>query len=481
MELTHSLWSLVATALLAFTPMAEAVVDNCTRVVVSETLPVLINSDSVLTHLQSLQDVADSCGGSRRTGTQGHAQTLEYIKDHLSSQGYYVEVQHFEGLMQTKSKVTLVVNDELYEADAIGWSPSSNLTGRPLIFVNATGCRTIEYPKEALGGVVLVAGGGCAPSIKSIAAGGAGADAIIVHEPTELSPSLGGLDDRHIPSARISERDARYIQDLEGPLWAEVVEISTEEYGDEENTLLVGTHTDSVSDSAGINDNASGIASLLEIATQLAKFKTNSRVKFAFWTAAEPCLLGSRHWVSTAYEEDLRRIRLYLDVNMLGSPNGALRIYDGNGTEFQNPGPRGSGHAEETLARGFDAQGAHYKRAEISNRSDYAPFFDAHIPIAGLFSGANGFKTADEVDMFGGQAGFPYDSNYHQPEDNMENINITALMANTKALAHAIGTYGHGFEDLLAPSEAGRYVVTMQYLIFVSQVWILYWVVSHAL
>lgn len=137
---------------------------------------------------------------------------------------------------------------------------------------------------------------------------------------------------------------------------------------------MVGTHTDSADSSAGINDNGSGIAALLEVATQLTKFRTESQVKFAFWTASEPCLLGSRHWFDIQYPEELNKIRLYLDVNMIGSPNGALKVYDGNGTYFKNPGPAGSDLAEAVLQVGFNNQGLIIERTEMSNRSDYAPF-----------------------------------------------------------------------------------------------------------
>ncbi|KAI2630764.1 leucine aminopeptidase 2 [Hypoxylon sp. NC1633] len=449
MGLAGFLWSSVAMATLALPQIARAVVDDCKGVLVSDTLPVLVSSGSLLGHLQALQDIADAGNGSRRTGSRGHNQTLKYIKDHLSSQGYYVEVQHVRDLMQVKSDVTLLV----------------------------------DYPQESLGSIVLVPAGDCSLSMKSIAAGQAGADAIIVHESTQLSPSLGGHDNRHIPSARISNQVAGYLKNFETPLWTDIFEVSTQfeevsrlECGDDDKTLLVGTHTDSVEGSAGINDNASGIASLLEVATQLAKFKTGSRVKFAFWTAAEPCLLGSRHYVSRAYKEELQKIRLYLDVNMVGSPNGALKIYDGNGTVYdEKPGPHGSGQAEATLAQGFDVQGAYYRRTEVSNRSDYAPFIEANVPFAGLFSGADGFKTEDEAGAFGGEAGLQYDSNYHLPEDDISNINMTALLMNTKALAHIVGTYGKSFDGFAPQGAAGQYAPAVKLLVMLSLAWVAYW------
>ncbi|OTB20603.1 hypothetical protein K445DRAFT_299692, partial [Daldinia sp. EC12] len=411
--------------------------------------------------LQKLQHIADTHHGNRITGSIGHNQTIQYIQNHLKAHGYYVEVQPFHDLVQVNGKATLWANGEAFDAEPIGWSPECTFTDRPLIAVQSLGCKAADYPQESIGAVVLVGGGGCTLSEKSIAAGQAGAIGLLMYEFTQLTPSLGGLNDRHIPSARIAYRDAQRIMNHRLPLSLDVFdvyvqykEVSRFEYGNKDKVLMVGTHTDSVSTSAGMNDNASGIASLLEIAAELSRFKTNSTVKFAFWTASEPCLLGSKHWMSTVHKEELQKIRLYLDATMLGSPNGALKVYDGHGTSFGTPGPHGSGEAEATLTEGFEAQGINFTRTEISNRSDYATFFDAKIPFAGLFSGANGFKTSKEVSMFGGDADVPYDSNYHEPGDNLQNINMTILFQNTKALAHAVGVYGRSLDNF--PQSAGQ-------------------------
>ncbi|KAI2471983.1 aminopeptidase Y precursor [Annulohypoxylon bovei var. microspora] len=463
-------------AFLAFPRIGWAIKDTCPGVLVSDALPVLVDPSNIIRHLQSLQEISDVSHGGRMAGSHGHNRTIEYIKDELNNLGYYVEVQKFEGLMPINGQATLIVNGNLFDVEPIGWSPSAILTDRPLVRVPGDGCESSHYPEDALGAVVLVSSDGCSFSDKSVAAHQAGADALLIHEPSQLTPSLGGLNDLHVPSARISERTSRSIVGNEFPLWVDL------ECGDEENTLLVGTHTDSVGKSAGINDNASGVASLLDVAAQLTKFTTKSRVKFAFWTAAEPCLLGSKHFVSTAYPEELERIRLYLDVNMVGSPNGALKVYDGSGESHQEVGPRGSDDAQTTLVNGFDVQGAHSIRTtQISNRSDYAPFLDAHIPFAGLFSGANGLKTPEEAVLFGGTVGHPYDGNYHQREDNIDNINVTTLVLNTKALAHTVGVYGRSFDGFPTASVAWRYATTAKYSTPVTLTWMVYCLVSYAL
>ncbi|XXH05013.1 hypothetical protein Hte_011437 [Hypoxylon texense] len=386
------------TALLTLPYQVTASVDECGGVLSSDALPVLVDPSAILKHLQAIQDHADKGNGSRVAGSYGHNLTIGYIQDHLRSEGYYVEVQRFQGLMQIRSEANLIVGGQSIRAEPVAWSPNYTAEFIPIVPVNGPGCRA--------------------------------------------------------------------------------------ECGDEDNTLMVGTHTDSADSSAGINDNGSGIAALLEVASQLTKFKTNSKVKFAFWTASEPCQLGSRHWFDTTYTEERNKIRLYLDVNMIGSPNAALKVYDGNGTYFHNPGPSGSGMAEAVLADGFKIQGVSIKRAEISNRSDYAPFFEHQIPFAGLFSGADGIKTKEEFNIFGGEPDRPYDHNYHQAGDDLENINTTALLLNTKALAHAVGVYGRGFDGFPMKTRLGagsRYAEPMKYSGVVGLAWVVYWLLSNTL
>ena len=60
---------------------------------------------------------------------------------------------------------------------------------------------------------------------------------------------------------------------------------------------MAGAHLDSVQDGAGIQDNGSGSAALLETAIQMAKVKPANTVRFAWWGAEESGLLGSEHYV----------------------------------------------------------------------------------------------------------------------------------------------------------------------------------------
>lgn len=150
----------------------------------------------------------------------------------------------------------------------------------------------------------------------------------------------------------------------------------------------------------GINDNGSGTISLLEIALQLPRFSVTNAVRFGWWTAEEFGLVGSEHYVTNLSEEEKQEVALYLNFDMVASPNAGYFIYDGDGSAFNLTGPAGSGHIEKTFEEYF--VGAKIKSAptEFDGRSDYGPFLDARIPAGGIDSGAEGIMTAEEAKWY---------------------------------------------------------------------------------
>jgi len=74
----------------------------------------------------------------------------------------------------------------------------------------------------------------------------------------------------------------------------------------------------------------------------------------------------------------------------------------------------------------------------FNGRSDYGPFIAAGIPAGGLFTGAEGIKTAAQAATYGGTAGAPYDPCYHLACDTYANNNNTALDQMSDAVAHAV-------------------------------------------
>ena len=212
--------------------------------------------------------------------------------------------------------------------------------------------------------------------------------------------------------------------------------VIAETRGSKRNVVMAGAHLDSVQDGHGINDNGSGSAVLLEVAEQLAHHeKPNNRVRLAWWGAEELGLLGSEHYVeklSTNRENAFRKIALYLNFDMVGSPNYALMVYDGDNSTYGTDdgaavGPAGSGSIERMFHRFFDKLGTGSDETPFSGRSDYGPFIALNVPAGGLFTGAEGVKTPEQAVQFGGEAGAAYDACYHQSCDNLANLDTRAL------------------------------------------------------
>jgi Zn-dependent M28 family amino/carboxypeptidase len=85
----------------------------------------------------------------------------------------------------------------------------------------------------------------------------------------------------------------------------------------------------------------------------------------------------------------------------------------------------------------FASQGLATDPTAFDGRSDYGPFIDRGIPAGGLFSGAEGIKTAQQAAVYGGTAGVAYDSCYHQACDTIRNINNTSLDQLSDGIADA--------------------------------------------
>ena len=204
-------------------------------------------------------------------------------------------------------------------------------------------------------------------------------------------------------------------------------------------TYVVGAHFDSVLAGPGINDNGSGTSTILEIAEELSEAGTKPRQKlrFAFWGAEESGLLGSEHYVEQLSNDEVGDLYANLNFDMLGSPNYVRFVYDGDGSHTPVAGPAGSGQIEDIFTRYFASQGLASEPTEFSGRSDYGPFIAVGVPAGGLFSGAEGVKTAAQQAVYGGTTGAPYDPCYHQACDTINNVSTKALFELGDAAAHA--------------------------------------------
>lgn len=385
---------------------------------------------------------------SRRTG---HLATISYIIKTLADLGDYYDVsnQTFDAVVGNVFEFRLVLGDgQPPSAMAMSLTPPTNhkepVFG-DLVMVANEGCHPSDYPSNTTGNIALIRRGSCSFGDKSASAGKAGAIAAVVYnnEKGSVSGTLGTPSKYHVATFGISDKDAQpYIKALK-----EGKEIKSSAYidaivrktgttniiaqtkgGDQNNCVMLGGHSDSVSEGPGINDDGSGTLTLLEIATHLVNYKVHNCVRFAWWAGEEEGLLGSDYYVSQLSEKENLKIRLFMDYDMLASPNYAYQVY--YATNEANP--VGSEELRELYTDYYKAHGLNYTYIAFDGRSDYDAFIKHGIPGGGIATGAEGVKTKKEAEMFGGTAGQWFDPCYHQLCDGVENCNLEAWEVNAK-------------------------------------------------
>lgn len=144
-------------------------------------------------------------------------------------------------------------------------------------------------------------------------------------------------------------------------------------------------------------------------------------------------------------------------MDMVGSPNAFLGIYNGSEAEI------GIRPQSETITHlfinYFNGKGLPYAYTSFDGRSDYGPFIAVcpllsssslfiffsfkknkqnkqnGVPAGGLFTGAEQIKNTAERTEFGGMANAAYDPCYHQYCDTINNIDQQVLLNMARSCA----------------------------------------------
>jgi aminopeptidase S len=231
-----------------------------------------------------------------------------------------------------------------------------------------------------------------------------------------------------------------------GPQRNVIAQTNTGEPG---HVVMIGAHLDSVEGGPGIVDDGSGVASLLEIATQLgAKPSVQNTVQFAFFGGEENGAEGSTGYVEGLSTADRKKIKLYLNVDMVASPNGGYFVQGGKGRDEEAAGPAGSATIGQVLADQLAKTGVTSPEIIEFVGDDESPFIEAGIPVGGAENGDAGEKTAKQAKAWGGQAGEVYDHCYHQACDTVDNVNRDVLDHYLRALAGTLAHFATSTDEL---------------------------------
>lgn len=431
-----------------------------------------VTLDGVRSHQAAFQAIADANGGIRSVGTSGYDQSVQYVVQKLTNAGYDVTVQDFDVngwfiLTPTTFRQVAPFATQ-YSLDThfgtFSESPAGNITA-PVTPVDlhlgpgnnsTSGCEPSDFVGFPVGNIALIQRGACDFASKVTNAEAAGATGVVIFNQGN-SPDREGVTGATlglgfgggIPAVFASYALGVELSSIPGLQLQiavnSVTNISTSNVfaettsGDPNNVVMVGAHLDGVNVGPGIQDNGSGSAAILETALQMAKTKPRNKVRFAWWGAEELGLVGSDHYVNNLTPSELDGIALYLNFDMIASPNHVFYIYDGDDSDGvgAGPGPEGSAQIEDVFEAYYNKLSIPYKGTDFSGRSDYGPFIAWGIPSGGLFTGAEGIKTPEEVALWGGVAGEQHDPCYHLACDTYDNVNLSALAINSDAVAYA--------------------------------------------
>jgi Zn-dependent M28 family amino/carboxypeptidase len=465
-----------------------------------------VTLEGVREHQAAFQEIADDNGGTRAAGTPGYDASVDYVVERMTAAGYKVTLDEFPFLffppavLQQTAPVSVTHETGVFTASGFGevtasvtpvdinlTPPRANTSGCDGAYTEATvGAAIVADPAGPddfagfpAGNIALVQRGGCSFALKAYNAQAGGASAMILfnqgNDPTREALIVGTLvvaagtpGPITIPVVGASFASGVSLAQpgstahivVEEPRNVTQVNVLAESRsGDPNNVVMAGAHLDSVQAGPGINDNGSGSAALIEVAEQMAKVKPKNKVRFAWWGAEESGLIGSTQYVAGLSQAEQDKIALYLNFDMVGSPNYVFFIYDGDDSDATGfpAGPAGSAQIEKTFERFYTSVNEPFKGTDFTGRSDYGPFIAVGIPSGGLFTGAEGVKTAEEAAIWGGTAGAQYDPCYHLVCDTYANNNDHALDVNSDAIAYGVLQYAMNTSDVNGKRGKGNF------------------------
>ncbi|GAA4967995.1 M20/M25/M40 family metallo-hydrolase [Algibacter aquimarinus] len=175
-------------------------------------------------------------------------------------------------------------------------------------------------------------------------------------------------------------------------------------------TIVIGAHYDHLGYGAegslhrgekaihnGADDNASGVAVMLNLAEKLKEKNTNNNYLFMAFSGEEMGLLGSNYFVKNP-TTDIKKINYMINMDMVGrlKADSTLAVY-GVGT---------SPILKQTLRAHNDSFKLIQKESGIGP-SDHTSFYNADIPVLHFFTGQH--------------------EDYHKPSDDFEKLNYQGM------------------------------------------------------
>ncbi|MGE7664575.1 M28 family peptidase [Ureibacillus composti] len=372
-----------------------------------------IKVDNIYNHIAELSK------NPRVAGTQGEYEAVEYIKRQFESYGYETEIQPFDIYSYTAPNlIELNVDGNVLESSDFTYGVNGRVNGE-LVYAGLGA--PSDFKGDVNGKIALIERGSYNFATKILNAKAAGASAVIIYNNTTgvINGTLGEPKD-YIPAVALTQAQGVALKERLDK--GETVNVTLKVDGAKTNIatshnvvatkkatqkstgqlVLVGAHHDSVDGAPGANDDASGTATVLELARVFANSPTDTDLRFVTFGAEENGLLGSYEFVNRMTDEDYDRTVGMFQMDMVGSKDaGPLIVYTNDGEK----------NIVTDLAAAAGARLSKTGEATpygMEGRSDHVPFAEIGLPAA-LFIHA------------------PVEPWYHSPEDTLDKISKEKL------------------------------------------------------
>ena len=465
-----------------------------------------IQTDDLMAHMQAFQDIADANPGpdghpSRNSGEPGYKASVDYVAQVMKDAGYNVTIQTYKfdyyaytgipSFSETSpTPHDYLLNDEWGPGQSTGTVSGGTVQAAGGIVLpptptpsSASGCTAGDFNGFVPGRIALVQRGSCNFGVKVLNAQAAGAAGVIIFNEGNTTPDRTGLvigsmldanDNPFIPTIPVAFTTFSVGLDLYNRIQtgsAPVVNLSipaivkpnTPDYnviadskgGDKNHVVVVDAHLDAIY-GAGMLDNASGSAAILDIAQKMKNVNPTNKLRFIWFGGEELGLLGSIYYVNNLTPTQAGHIGYDLDADVLATPNYSVGILDPAAVNFfsrtvtdtfPNRVYKPSQVARNIAVHYFDSIGKnHIFFSPVG--TDAHSFNSIGIPASGLLTGQDCCKTQPEVDLFGGVLG-NYEGNIPSFDggcvdnpfrwcDNIDNNDPEVLTFMSKAFADMV-------------------------------------------
>ncbi|BBD58483.1 peptidases M20 and M28 [Nostoc sp. HK-01] len=203
--------------------------------------------------------------------------------------------------------------------------------------------------------------------------------------------------------------------------------------------ILIGAHYDAVPGTPGADDNATGVAVLLELARKFAAEPAKYPLRLVAFDMEEYGLLGSTEYASLLHQQQ-QSLRLMISLEMLGYcnstpgsqayPRPLEKFYPNQGDFIALIGNLRTIRDLISLSRNIRKAGLPSQWLPVPNRglivpqtrlSDHAPFWDLGYPA---------IMVTDTA--------FLRNPNYHKPSDNIASLDLDFLTSVCQGLEQGI-------------------------------------------